>query len=151
MLRQSHRLLLSLIAVCGFVAAVDVAAQDANKTSKSIDGKWSVSTAELAGDVLPPELFKKMTLVLEKDKYTLKSENLDDSGTTSVDTTKTPMQLETKGLEGPNKGKTFLAIFELDGDSLKVCYDLEGKTRPTEFKTAKGTKQFLVLYKRVKE
>jgi uncharacterized protein (TIGR03067 family) len=53
------------------------------------------------------------------------------------------------GTEGPNKGKTFLAIYELTGDSLKICYDLEGKTRPTEFRTNPGTQLFLVLYKRV--
>jgi uncharacterized protein (TIGR03067 family) len=54
------------------------------------------------------------------------------------------------GTDGPNKGKTFLAIYERDGDTLKVCYDLSGKAHPTEFKTAQGTQLFLVTYKREK-
>jgi hypothetical protein len=54
------------------------------------------------------------------------------------------------GTDGPNKGKTFLAIYELDKDSLKVCYDLSGKARPTEFKTKPDTTLFLVTYTREK-
>jgi hypothetical protein len=43
-----------------------------------------------------------------------------------------------------------LAIYEIDGDTLKVCYDLGGKNRPTEFKTKEGTALFLATYKREK-
>jgi hypothetical protein len=37
-----------------------------------------------------------------------------------------------------------------DGDTLKICYDLSGKGRPTEFKTTEGAQLFLVTYKREK-
>jgi len=37
-----------------------------------------------------------------------------------------------------------------DGDTLRVCYDLSGKSRPTEFKTKEVTQLFLVTYKREK-
>ena len=60
------------------------------------------------------------------------------------------MTMDIISTEGPNKGKTFLAIYELDGDTLKVCYDLTGKSRPTEFKTQKGVLHFLVTYQRAK-
>ena len=40
-----------------------------------------------------------------------------------------------------------LAIYERNGDTLRVCYDLSRKARPTEFKTAEGTRLFLVEYK----
>jgi hypothetical protein len=44
------------------------------------------------------------------------------------------------GVKGPNAGMTFPAIYELAADTLRVCYDLSGKKRPTEFKTSAGTK-----------
>ena len=47
-----------------------------------------------------------------------------------------------------DKGPAILAIFEPDGDTLRICYDLSGKARPTEFSTKEGTKLFLVTYKR---
>lgn len=42
----------------------------------------------------------------------------------------------------------FLAIYELDGDTLRVCYDLSGKARPSEFKTKAETQLLLFTYKR---
>jgi uncharacterized protein (TIGR03067 family) len=54
------------------------------------------------------------------------------------------------GKKGPNEGKTFLAIYELKGDELRVCYDLGGKDRPTEFVSKPETPLFLVTYRREK-
>jgi uncharacterized protein (TIGR03067 family) len=52
--------------------------------------------------------------------------------------------------EGPNKGAVMLGIYEISGDTLKVCFDPEGKKRPTQFKSASGS-QTLVVHKRVKK
>jgi hypothetical protein len=42
------------------------------------------------------------------------------------------------------------AEYELTDDTLRICYDLSGKTRPSEFATKAGTRQFLMTYKRAK-
>jgi uncharacterized protein (TIGR03067 family) len=46
-----------------------------------------------------------------------------------------------------------LAIYDLDGDTLKLCYNLSGseKDRPTEFKGDEKKKHLLVVLKRVKD
>ena len=49
-----------------------------------------------------------------------------------------PKAMDITGTEGPNVGRTILAIYERNGDVLRVCYDLAGKTRPTEFETEDG-------------
>ena len=61
-----------------------------------------------------------------------------------------PKAMDITGTEGPNKGKIIQAIYELDGDTWKVCYDLSGKERPKSFKTESGTMALLVVYKRGK-
>ena len=48
------------------------------------------------------------------------------------------------------RGKTFTAIYELNGDTLRICYDLSGAKRPAEFKSAPATRLYLVTYQRVK-
>ena len=55
------------------------------------------------------------------------------------------------GTEGPNHGKTFPAIYEIKGDTLRICYDLSGVKRPTEFKSVPGTRLYLVTYSRIKQ
>jgi uncharacterized protein (TIGR03067 family) len=55
------------------------------------------------------------------------------------------------GTAGPNSGKTFPAIYELKGDTLRICYDLSSAKRPTEFKSIAGTRLYLVTYNRKKE
>jgi hypothetical protein len=43
-----------------------------------------------------------------------------------------------------------MAIYEIKGDSMKVCYELNGKDRPTEFKAMPKTQIFLVESRREK-
>ena len=69
----------------------------------------------------------------------------------SSDLSAKPKALDITGTEGPNKGKKIPAIYERNGDTLRVCYDLSGKSRPAEFKTTAGTRLFLVDYKLQKQ
>ena len=50
-------------------------------------------------------------------------------------------------LEGPNKGKTLLGIYELTGDTLKSCFAAPGKDRPTDFATKAGDLRTLSAWK----
>ncbi len=61
-----------------------------------------------------------------------------------------PKGVTVTGRKGPNAGKTFPAIYELKSDTLRICYDLSGAKRPTEFKSDAGTQLFLVTYSRKK-
>ncbi len=129
-----------------FSAAICRAAEDAD----SISGTWLPETAELAGQKFPDEIRKTIKLVVDEGKYTATVGKLVDRGTVKVNSSAKPTELDIVGSEGPSKGKTILAIYERDGDTLRICYDLGGKNRPTEFKTAEGTQLYLVTYKREK-
>lgn len=137
---------LALLPLVLILIAAPARGDDPKADDKAIQGTWEVAEAELAGKMLP---LKDVTLTLDNGKYTLKAES-EDKGTYTMNPTKKPKEMDIKGTDGPNKGKTFLAIYELTEDTLKVCYDLSVKTRPTEFKTTAGTRQFLATYKRKK-
>ena len=47
----------------------------------------------------------------------------------------------TEGAEVP-------AIYEVSGDTLKVCHAVNGASRPTEFKSGEGSDHVLAIYKR---
>jgi uncharacterized protein (TIGR03067 family) len=116
----------------------------------TLDGTWLPSAAELGGEKFPDEVRKTIKLVVKDDKYTVTVGKEVDQGTVKLNTSAKPKEMDITSTEGPNKGKTFPAIYERDGDTLRVCYNLGGKDRPTEFETKKGTQLFLVTYKREK-
>ncbi|HEY2783663.1 MAG TPA: TIGR03067 domain-containing protein [Fimbriiglobus sp.] len=146
------RLSLVIAGVVGLLTAAEP--QDkkkVNEGAKAMNGTWELTSGEVGGKKFPDSVVKTLTLILKDGNYTVKSPGPDDTGTVHYDETKKPKELDVKGEEGPNKGKSYPAIYELDGDTLKICYDLDGKKRPTEFKSTAGTKQFLAVYKRKKE
>lgn len=115
-----------------------------------LDGVWLPEKAELAGQEFPEQVRKSIRLEIDGEKYTVTVGAQSDRGTCKADPTTDPKSLDITGTEGPNKGKTIPCIYQLDGDTLKVCYDLSGQARPTKFETAEGTQLFLVEYKRQK-
>jgi uncharacterized protein (TIGR03067 family) len=139
----------SLFAMLVLISFPLIAFSADTKDNEAMQGTWMPTEAELGGQKFPDEVRKTIKLVIKDDKYTVTvGQEGDDKGTVKLDPSATPKTMDISGTEGPNKGKTFLCIYELDGDTLKVCYDLSGKARPTEFKTKPDTKLYLVTYKR---
>jgi uncharacterized protein (TIGR03067 family) len=137
-----------LLCVCVAPFAPGGDAKDGKNDAKKMVGTWKMVTAELAGKAWPEQFIKLTTLVLADGKYTIMVGKAPDEGTWKIDPSKEPRTLDITGTKGPNKGKTFLCIYEFKGDNVRICYDLSGKGRPTEFKTRPDTELFLVEYKR---
>jgi uncharacterized protein (TIGR03067 family) len=133
-----------------FAFAEKPANEKASDDHKALQGDWIPVKAELAGKPMPDAVIKTISLKLTKNEYEVLVAGKPDKGTWTIDPDAKPKGMKITGVKGPNAGKTFPAIYELAADSLRVCYDLSGKKRPTEFKTAAGTKLYLVTYKRKK-
>ncbi len=144
------RLLLSLSCVAILLASLGIArSDDTKKDEAKTDGTWLGSEAELGGKKLPKKVVANLKLTLKEGEYEVVAES-PDKGTVTYNKTADPKEMDIKGVDGPNKGKTFLAIYKLKDDKLTICYDLSGESRPTEFKTQPNTKLFLVTYERKK-
>jgi len=126
-------------------------AGDPPDDAKGVQGNWKPVKAELAGQPMTDAVLKSISLKLDNGKYEVFVGEHPDKGTYTLDVTSKPKSITVTGMEGPNKGKTFPAIYELKGDTLRICYDLSGAKRPTEFKSIAGTKLYLVTYNRKKE
>ena len=100
---------------------------------------------------MPEAVLKTISLKLVKNEYEVLVAGKPDKGTWTIDDDAKPKGMKIIGVKGPNAGKTFPAIYELTADTLRVCYDLSGAKRPTEFKTKADTKLYLVTYKRKKK
>ena len=125
---------------------------DVEKELKKFHGAWTVERVEAGGNEIPIDLFKGMTVTFEGDKYTVKmGDMMVQAATQKLDPSKSPKTMDATVAEGPGKGTVILGIYEISGDTLKVCFDPEGKKRPKEFKTVAGSQTTLAVYKRVKK
>lgn len=142
----------SLFCLClAFAASLTAFATDPPDDAKAVQGKWKLVSAELAGQPMGDEFLKITSLKMENGKYEVFVGDEPDRGTYTLDSAARPKGMTITGTDGPNHGRTFPAIYELKGDTLRICYDLSGAKRPSEFKTIAGTRLYLVTYHRKKD
>src|SRR5262249_4630145 len=97
-----------------------------------LQGAWVPIAANVSGkDLIVGELRVKY-LVLDGHDYSIidRSNQVVDRGEFLVNETCSPRTIDIVGRDGPNAGRSMLAIFELQRDRLTICYDLDGKSRP---------------------
>ena len=98
---------------------------------------------------------KKIEFKVNKDAFTFSfDEAATFKGTFKIDPSKKPKHMDLKIDEGPMfQGQTALAIYELDGDTLKWCADEPGKNnRAGKFPEKEGEGDHLYLiFKRAKK
>src|SRR5262245_11237767 len=125
---------------------------DLEKEAKKFQGTWTFESSEAGGKELPTDELKEFILTFEGEKHTVKKgDEVIQVGTQKLDVSKSPKTIDVTMTEGPSKGKVMLGIYEFDGDTLKVCFDPQGKNRPTEVKTAPGPEDVLNSHTRVKK
>lgn len=60
-----------------------------------------------------------------------------------------PPTMDIVGIEGPNAGRTLLAIYEISNDLLSICYDMEGGAeRPRSMQPQEDQILLLITYAR---
>jgi uncharacterized protein (TIGR03067 family) len=135
-------------------ALILVAADDKDEVKKEIErfqGTWVFESVNVEGEAAPAESLKGAKLVIKGDKFTAHEGKEELHGTFKVDPSKKPKTLDVTFSDGPDKGKTMQGIYELTGDTYKVCIGMPGKERPKEFVSKKGSGHVLEVLKREKK
>jgi uncharacterized protein (TIGR03067 family) len=140
--------------LCASVAVIGISAAsaaDSKDDLKAMQGTWRPTSGESAGKAMAGDVLKKTKLVIKDSKYTVTVGEDPDQGTLKIDASRMPKTMDIISTGGANKGRRIQAIYEIDGDTMKICYDLSGKGRPKEFKTAPGSQLFFAIYRLEKE
>ena len=125
---------------------------DFEKEVRKFQGTWTIESSVTGGKEIPPGELKGFIVIFEGDKHTVKKgDEVIQVATQKLDPSKSPKTIDVTMIEGPAKGAVMLGIYEIDGDTLKVCFDPQGKKRPTEFKSTPGSENFVNVHKRVKK
>ena len=90
---------------------------------------------------------RKLRLVFRGDKLSVKFGEKSKDGNFKIDPGKKPKQIDITLMD-----KTAEGIYRFKGDNLELCISEPdgGEARPTEFKSAEGSRTILFLLKREK-
>ena len=126
----------------GLVLIIGQARADDKEDKEKLQGEWSLVSYELNGKSgkIPDAKYK----FEGNNFYATSLSGGDGEGTFAIDSSKKPKRIDFTG-----KGQLVKAIYELDGDTLKVCIGANFNERPTEFKSAE--KVLVMTFKRVKK
>lgn len=116
----------------------------------TLTGAWVPVAASLAGqDLLVSEL-RVRYLMLGGHDYRIidRTNQVVDRGEYQVNDHVSPATLDIVGRSGPNAGHSMLAIYELDGDRLVVCYDLDSRERPHQLRVEGDRLLLSITYER---
>jgi uncharacterized protein (TIGR03067 family) len=123
---------------------------DASKADlKKMQGKWKLVSIINDGKA---ETTVTATWTVSGNKIVFSSNpkgKLQDEFT--LDATKDPKAMDIRSIRDKEKPQEFKAIYALQGDELKICVDVSGKGRPTDFESRAGSSCRLITLKRVKE
>jgi uncharacterized protein (TIGR03067 family) len=115
-----------------------------------LNGAWVPIAANVSGQELVVAELRVKYFVLDGHDYSIidRSNQIVDSGEYLIDAGTSPSAMDIVGREGPNAGRSMLAIFELQGDRLTVCYDLDGPDRPTDMEAQEDQLLLSITYER---
>jgi RNA polymerase sigma factor (sigma-70 family) len=132
----------------GIVPGTGKAGKNAEATQTDLDrmqGIWSVVSIEQGGK---PDKFEKTVFMVDGKRaciQTSSDEKDDIRGGLYLDQTSEPKTFDLAMHKETREG-----IYLLEGDTLRLCYELgEDAKRPTRFTTEPGSKQVLVVLKRM--
>jgi uncharacterized protein (TIGR03067 family) len=144
--------------VCLVVGVGPTAADEKDDAVKkdlaALAGTWVPVSVEIDGRKLGDEELKGVAVTYgASGKISVRrGDKVIGEGTFKIDPGKKPKAIDYKQTsEGEDKGKTALGIYEVEGDTLKLCTVPEGKERPAEFSSKPGSGHYLRVYKREKK
>ncbi len=153
MRRQALMVLLTGGLIVGFGQGVvaDQAKEEAIKKDRAkYEGIWRVVSLEIDGNKVADKHANKITVTNHADgTWIIKVDGKEVSkGTSKIDPTHKPKTIDFMQTGGTKKAQTSFGIYEVSGQTRKLCFAPPGKDRPTEFSAKQGSGHFLVVFQR---
>jgi uncharacterized protein (TIGR03067 family) len=104
-----------------------------------LQGSWTVTTLEMDGQATPATMLGEARIVVEGNRFTSTGMGAEYEGTLALDPSAHPPRLDMHFDAGPEKGNTNLGIYQLMGDTWKLCLATRGTVRPKSFTATPGS------------
>ena len=150
----------AVLAIVSLFAAVWSQAADGKAKEEAVakdllafKGTWRMNSKEVDGKKFSEEEIKDVIATTDGSGrcWVRRGDKLIGEGTAKFDPTTKPKTIDITFTEGEHKGKTCLGIYEIDGDTLRVCVARPGDERPADLSAKAGSGHILVVYQREKK
>ncbi len=141
-------------AVAGTVLLSGGDLADAIKKDKAaLQGTWQVTASVSKGDKVSADDLKGLFLIFRGDAILIREGGKTEENFSFVlDPNKKTKEIDLLLKVGPQKGRIDKGIYQVDGDSLKICIQTsKDAARPRDFSSPAGSELWLVLLQRAKE
>src|SRR5262249_18038226 len=113
-----------------------------------LQGAWDLRGSVADGTPPAAGALKGSRVLVEGDAITLVFQGATSRGTFRLDSVPTPRTLDVAFPEGPEKGNSYLGIYEIEEDTWRFCRTRAGKGRPTAFAARAGSGHLLETLRR---
>jgi uncharacterized protein (TIGR03067 family) len=140
---------IALLAVgVGLLAGAGDPKSDADDDRGRLQGSWTMASVVLNGTAVPRETAETGRLEVEGDRYVV-TLGVGIASTFRIDTTTSPRQVDFTFSDGPQKGQTVRGIYEIDGNTYRLCRGLRPDVeRPAKFDSPLESGLMLVVWRR---
>jgi len=111
---------------------------------ESVQGDWVATEFVANGDRLDAAALAAIKLNIKGRDYSVETDNGPSTGTFELNPATRPRAMDVTTSDGAE----IPAIYEVSGDSMKVCYAINGASRPDTFTSTSGSDRVSVVYKR---
>ena len=129
------------------MSTLSVNDEASRKEIENLQGVWRTVSVEVDGSPVARHHFENATLIIAGARFTLRNPVPDADQTTEggfrVDAATVPKRL----LLTLDNGQTIEEIYEVDRDTLKVCYPTRQSSRPSSFMSAPQSGLSVVINK----
>jgi uncharacterized protein (TIGR03067 family) len=138
----------TLLSASLFTAAASPKSTPSIQDVKKLQGTWRVVKGESKGKAKPEDAIKDLKWVIKGNTITLKG----DEGKNfelrfKLDAAQKPKTID---LINPERKQTVQGIYQLDGNTLKLCVGVPGEKRPATFVTGEDLNVALFILEREK-
>jgi uncharacterized protein (TIGR03067 family) len=106
---------------------------------RALEGTWAFARLETDGGTIPAGALTASRILIDGDRFRTESPEATYEGTFNINVEADPHEIDIEFVKGPEAGNWNFGIFRLAGDKLEICLDMNGKSRPTGFRTSAGT------------
>src|SRR5215831_11770869 len=104
-----------------------------------LQGSWTITAMEVDGQEMTAEMLAETRVTIKSNRFTSIGMGAAYEGILKLNVKTSPRQFDLKFDAGPEKGNTNLGIYELNGDTWRICLATRGRVRPPNFVSTPGS------------